>query len=85
MPGCTSVPSVDVAASPECNVLITVTSLHYLYVCIECSVRSLDFDKSEKQEPQHALFGVGGVFRVAVRPKQALRLCQLLPKRQMSR
>jgi hypothetical protein len=48
MPGCSSVPSVDVTVSPECNVLITVTSLQYLYVRIEYAVRSLDFHKSKK-------------------------------------
>ena len=38
MPGCTSMPSVDVAASPECAMLISVTSRHHLYVCIEHDV-----------------------------------------------
>ena len=35
MPGYTSMPSVKVAASPECAALISVTSRHYLYVCID--------------------------------------------------
>ena len=87
MPGCTSVPSVNVTASPECNVPITVTSLQYLYVCIDCSVRSLDFHKSKKPRAPACAIWSWGVFRVAfhVRPRQAPRLCQLLPKRQMSR
>src|SRR5208337_5618896 len=40
-PGCTSMPSVEVAASPECALLITATRRHHLYVCIgmACSVR----------------------------------------------
>src|SRR5208337_1539466 len=41
MPGCTSMPSVEVAASPECAALITATRRHHLYVCIvmACSLR----------------------------------------------
>lgn len=52
-------PSVNVAASPGYAVLITVTSFHCLYVCIDHFVRSLDFDQSENQT-QLAIFEVGG-------------------------
>jgi len=36
-------PSVEVAASPQCATLISVTSRHHLYVCIgmTCSVTRL--------------------------------------------
>ena len=49
MLGYTSMPSVDVAASPECAMLISVTSRHHLYVCIgmTCSVTRLQIRKSK--------------------------------------
>ena len=70
MPGCTSMPSVEVAASPECAVLITVTRPSLSIRMYRSSVRSLEFDKSGQPRTQLALFEVGGVFRVAshVRP-----------------
>jgi hypothetical protein len=43
MPGPTSMSSVEVAASPECAALASMTSRHHLYVCIDvtCSLRAL--------------------------------------------
>ena len=61
MLGYTSMPSVDVAASPECAMLISVTSRHCLYVCIE-AIRSAASTNPECQRTLHAFFKVGACF-----------------------
>jgi hypothetical protein len=64
MPGCTSMPSVEVAASPECATLISATSRHYLYGCIDlkCSVTRIRQIRRTKNSA--APFEFGGAFRV---------------------
>ena len=61
MPGSTFMPSVEVAASPECAVLITATRPGYLYVCVD-TIGSVASTNPDHQRTQLAFFEVGACF-----------------------